>query len=441
MASALINKLVEQGKTIGFVVDRLELVTQSYDTFDKKNVSIVKAGYDKDFDADKPIQIIMIQTFFSRKDKLPDLDLDYILIDEVHNNWNTGRINELLKIYSDAKVVGLTATPCDSKGWLLQGFDGYVEGLQARELIKLGRLCPTKDYIFESYGLNLDAVSIINGDYSVKEVDEQVLDLNKVSMIVDEWERLGKGRKTLVFSNSIKHATMLWREFVRRGHKFELLHSKNNNRSAIDKIKNDEIDGIVNVSITIAGFDCPYISCIVNARVTCIEKVARQLLGRGRRVCKGKVDNIHLDFANCVSNFGWTDDDRYYVARPPKNDEPLFQQCPECGNIEPIHVKQCSICGYDLSIVIEKGKGTSKQTKKQLEQLIRTYSLQDEVYNKIRELVKERGHKAGYAWHLFRMMLERKQAGSSMLQFYKTRLTKIERIRKNGWKLGSLVYR
>ena len=111
MASALINKLVEQGKTIGFVVDREELVNQSYETFDKKNVSIVKAGYDKDFDADKPIQIIMIQTFFSRKDKLPDLDLDYIAIDEVHNNWDTGRINELLKIYSDAKVIGLTI-PC-----------------------------------------------------------------------------------------------------------------------------------------------------------------------------------------------------------------------------------------------------------------------------------------------------------------------------------------
>ena len=79
MASALINKLVEQGKTIGFVVDRLELVTQSYETFDKKNVSIVKAGQDKDFCADKPIQIIMIQTFYARRDKLPDLDLDTFL--------------------------------------------------------------------------------------------------------------------------------------------------------------------------------------------------------------------------------------------------------------------------------------------------------------------------------------------------------------------------
>ena len=86
----------------------------------------------------------------------------------------------------------------------------------------------------------------------------------------------------------------------------------------------------------------------------------------------------------------------------------MLRKCPKCGNIEPIHVKQCSICGYDLTIAIEQGKGTSKATKKQLEQLIRTYSLQEEVYNKIRELVKERGHKAGYSWFLFKTMLEKK---------------------------------
>lgn len=60
----------------------------------------------------------MIQTFYVRVDKLPDLNLDYIIIDEVYSGWSSGRITELLKIYDNAKVIGLSATLIDEKGYL-----------------------------------------------------------------------------------------------------------------------------------------------------------------------------------------------------------------------------------------------------------------------------------------------------------------------------------
>ena len=115
MASALIHELVKRGNKVAFVVDSEELIKQTERTLNT-TVSVVKAGYDKLFNADNPIQIIMLQTFFARADKLPDMNLDYIVIDEVHVGWQKARMNELLRIYSDAKIIGLSATPINSKG-------------------------------------------------------------------------------------------------------------------------------------------------------------------------------------------------------------------------------------------------------------------------------------------------------------------------------------
>ena len=72
MASALIHKLIELGHKVAFVVDSEDLIRQTQRTLDM-DVSIVKAGYEKEFDKDCPIQIIMLQTFFARKAKVSKL--------------------------------------------------------------------------------------------------------------------------------------------------------------------------------------------------------------------------------------------------------------------------------------------------------------------------------------------------------------------------------
>lgn len=440
MASALMQKLVERGERVAFIVDREELVKQSYRTFGE--VSIVKAGYEDYFNPECPIQIIMIQTFDSRKDRLPDMDLSVVMIDECHNNWGTQRINELLKIYDNAKVIGWSATPIQSNGYLLNGFDDYVESVQSRELIKMGFLAPTIDYTFESYALDVDKVRIVNGDYSTEDIDDQVLDINNVKMIVDEWERLASDRKTLVFCNSIKHATIVFNEFKSRGYNFALLHSKNSNRGCLDLLEKGLIQGVVNVSITIAGMDIKDISCIVNARPTKIERIARQLIGRGRRIADGKTNNLHLDFANYVQNFGCTDDDRYFTFKPKKENETTVKQCPNCGSIEPIDAKECTICGFEFKLIeddIEKGCGKPK-SKKELERLIKMKSMQDEMYSKIKEMVIERRYKRGFAYFLYRGLLKNAKSQGTGLTYYKKMLNRIEKCKKKGYNLKWLHY-
>ena len=444
LACAFIEKCIGWGKNVIFCVNRESLVMQALNDFSsiKEHVSVLKSGYEHLFDNTKQVQLVMLHSFNARKDLLQDFDAHVIITDECHLYHGGAMMEGLIKQFPDAKRLGITGTPITELGYLLEGYQEYMQTISMKELIADNTLA-TPIYYESVNNCNFDDIKLKGNDFDSLEVDKIVLDVNQVNKIVDTWRQHALNKKTIIFANSIKHANKIQKAFADAGFNAYLLHSNisTKDREALLKdFREGKRTIIINVAMLVEGFSDTEVECILFACPTKILRKFIQSSGRGFRRSKTKTECIFLDCCGVFAIHGKPDDYRFYTVKKPKNDEPLFQQCPECGNIEPIHVKQCSICGYDLTIAIEQGKGTSKATKKQLEQLIRTYSLQDEVYNKIRELVKERGHKAGYAWFLFKSMLEKKATGS-MLQFYKTRLTKIERIRKNGWKLGSLVYR
>lgn len=439
MASAFIDYVISNGKRVAFVVDRIELVRQSQQTFGAEKVSIIKAGYDKEFDAEKSVQVIMIQTFFARKDKLPELDLDYIIIDEVHNGWGNGRINELLRMYEDAKIIGLSATPIDERGYLLEGFDYYIDEIQTKDLINLGFLAKPICYMPESCQLDLSKISTSGNDYNNGELDKVLLDTDKVENIVDAWEDVAKGKKTIIFASSINHANALCLEYWRRGYKSLLLHSKlgaKELRESRGKLKDADI--IINCAILTAGFDRKDLECVVLACPTKILRKYIQCVGRGLRVTENKKECIVIDCGNCFNNHGLPDDYRYYVNRPHKSDEPLFKQCPECGNIEPASAISCSICGYVFEE--ETASVAIKKSKKEIDRLVKIKSAQDELLKELRALVVDRGHKKGYSWWLFKDLLLNAKTQATGLIFYNKIMRRIEKCREKNYKIAWLRY-
>lgn len=437
MASALIHELVKRGYKVAFVVDSEELIKQTERTLNT-TVSVVKAGYDKLFNAENPIQIIMLQTFFARSDKLPDMNLDYIVIDEVHVGWQKARMNELLRIYSDTKIVGLSATPINSKGYLLEGFEDFINEVQTADLIRLGYLAKPICYAPQNCVIDLSNVSLVGNEYNSKEVDEIVLDLNKVEQIVDNWEQVAKDKKTIVFANSIKHAEMIFREFLRRGYAdLGIVHSKIENLA----LKRQEMLSkriIINCNVLTKGYDDKTIECVVLARPTNVLSLFLQICGRGLRVTDIKKECLILDCANCISKHGLPDDYRFYQFAPKRDNEPEWQQCPECGNIERVGVKVCSVCGYDFTPIIEGG--SSKISKKEIERLVKLHSAQEEMYRGLQDYVVSRGYKKGYAWFLFKSMLENAKTQGTGMTFYKKIMRRIEKGKEKGYKPAFLLY-
>lgn len=436
MANALIKKLVEYGHKVAFVVDSEELIKQSYKTFGG-NISIIKAGYEKYFNSECPIQLIMIQTFYSRKDKLPDFNIDHIIIDEVHVGWGSERINQLLNIYPEAKVIGLSATPINSKGYLLEDFDCLINEVQIADLINLGYLAKPTTYTPSNCILDLSSVHKVGDEYNNKEVDDIVLDLDKVQKIVNNWEKYAKDKKTLFFANSIKHAKLIYSFLLNKGYDVDIIHSKIDDlETKRNEIREKQI--IVNCAILTKGYDDPNIECIVLARPTSVLSLYLQIVGRALRITDTKKECLILDCANCVSKHGLPEDYRFYQKAPIKNDESPYKMCPECGNILAKHIKKCDVCGYEFTA--EEMITVSKPKKSEMERLEKAMNLQKELKTQIYSLVKEQGYKNGYSYFLFIDTLKTKKPTESVIKFFQRKMRKIEKIRMKKWKIGSLKY-
>ena len=90
IASEVVKQLVDAGKKVFFVVANEPLIMQTYNKFIGIGLfpSIIKAGFEKYYNEDKKVQIVMIQSYSARVDKLPELNPDVIIVDEVDFGFN-----------------------------------------------------------------------------------------------------------------------------------------------------------------------------------------------------------------------------------------------------------------------------------------------------------------------------------------------------------------
>ena len=284
----------------------------------------------------------------------------------------------------------------------------------------------------------MSKVKISGYDYNSDDLDKLLCDLNKVENIVNEWEKLTKNKKTIVFANSIKHAEMLRLEFTKKGYKPLLIHSKlntNDLKEARENLNNADI--IINCAILTAGFDCPEIECVVIATATKVLRKYLQCVGRGLRVTPTKKECIFIDCGNIFNTHGLPQDYRYYTNKPKKENEPQVKDCPECGSIEPIGATTCSICGYEF------GSGKDKKRKigkREVERMIKVQSMQDELFKELRKLVLERGYKRGYAFWLYKDLLQNAKRQGTGLVFYKKIMKRIEKCREKKYNIKWLVF-
>ena len=426
-----------QNKTTVIVVDRQELIDQMVDM--DSSISVLKANSKHEFMPTALIHVVMLQTGCKRIQQLLDLSVDYLMFDEIHNYYDGIMFNALIECWSKAQVIGVSATPIDSKGYLLEGFDDLIMPYQTQDMIDMGYLVKPNYYTPPNYNLDLSMVRITNGDYNVDDLDGVLINENSATIMYQQWYELAKDRQTIVFCSSIKQAHFLRNYFCSKGVHAASIDSLTVNRSSvIDDYKEKKINVLFNVACLVAGFDAPLTSCIIFANPTRVLRRYLQQCGRGLRLAINKKDCLMLDFANNTQQHGFCNDLRFYKH---KRDENQFthKDCPECGAIVSRATSVCPYCGYDFSAV-EDATTRNKGNKKELERLQKALSLQQELKQKIEALVNSRGYKNGYKWYLFIDCLKTKRPTESSIQFFKRKITLIEKIRKNKWKLARLKY-
>ena len=238
-------KMAEKGKRTLIIVDREELIFQTDKNLE--NVSILKAGYDHLYKPKALIHIVMLQTAYSRQKVLMDLDFDYIFFDEVHQYYDCLMFKAITDTFPEAKIIGGSATPIDNKGYLLPDFEDCINDIQLQDLIDLGYLVKPNYYSLSNYSIDLSKIKITNGDFNIDEIDNMMINFERLDKIYSEWCKIAENHKTIAFCSSIKQAEATCKYFIEKGVACACLQSKSNNReSTLSVLKNGLLQLVLN---------------------------------------------------------------------------------------------------------------------------------------------------------------------------------------------------
>ena len=313
VAGAVVRDAVDQRRRVLFFSHRREITQQTSAKLYAVGIDhgIVQAGFP--LRLHEPVQVASVQTLTARAIRGSAIELppaDLVIVDEAHHTPAETYLKVLAK-YSDAIILGLTATPCRKDGRGLGNiFEAIIECPQVPELVRLGFLVPTVVYA-PADGPDLRGVRTQAGDYVENQLAERMNTQKLVGDVVTHYHRHGERRKAVVFAVDVAHSRHLRDEFQKAGVRAEHIDGRTprEERDAVlARLARGELDVICNCMVLTEGWDCPEVSCLVLARPTKSLGLFRQMIGRGLRPAAGKTDCVILDHAGATLENGLAED-------------------------------------------------------------------------------------------------------------------------------------
>ena len=363
MLSALIGERIKKEKKVLVLQHRDELTQQNQDKFSKVNPNLqtsIVDGSQKDFS--KEVVFAMVQTL-SRQNNLDNVGfIDLLVIDESHHSAAPSYqkiIDTILLNNPNCKVIGFTATPNrgDGKG-LKKVFNNCCYQIEVSSLIREGYLVEPKCFVID-VGVK-DQISNVKktiNDYDMGDV-EKIMNKKVINeRVVEEWIDKASDRKTIVFCSTISHAMDLLEEFKKNGIGCAIVTGDTQSdmrKKILYHLEYGELQVVVNVAVLTEGFDAPPVSCVVLTRPCSFKSTMTQMIGRGLRLVDNQVhpkiikkDCIVLDFGCSILNHGSIDETIDLEGQEVlANGVAPEKNCPECGSLLPINVRECPVCGY-----------------------------------------------------------------------------------------------
>lgn len=369
VSAYLIESNRNKGKRSNFIVDRISLVQQTSDTFDRYGINhgIMQADHWR-YRPEQPTQLVSVGT--ARKRGFPDSHLD--IIDEAHT------IDAAVKARLEERArvsIGLTATPF-TKG-LGQLYEAVINVTTTHALIEQGFLVPYR--IFACTEPDMGGVSVKrSGEWDDKEASDAALQV--VGDVVEEYLKRGEGRKFICSAVDTAHVNELARQFLAAGINVATYTYKDQEEDRAETVNEfrkptSTIRGLITVTAASKGFDVPDIGCVIVARPL-RKSLAEfiQFLGRGLRIFDGKTDCIVLDHSGNTARF-WKPLQQFFEhgaldlskAKKAERTEAQEQEVElvTCGNCSHMHryAPACPQCGheYPRKKAIEHVPGTLKE--------------------------------------------------------------------------------
>ncbi len=357
-----------KGKRVLFVGPRREIIAQAFWKLVEAGVPELDLGVimadgviphpatQQPYSARRPMapcQVASLQTLNNRR--LPPADV--VFIDEAHHATSETWA-KVIRHYLDAgaKVVGLTATPCRADGRGLRIFERLHVIATFRELAARGFLVVPRVFISKKQA-DLAGVKVSeSGDYNQAQLAERMDKRELVGDVVEHYQRLGAGRRGVIFAASVEHSRHLAAAFEEAGVPAGHIDgtTKTEERDAVlARLRRGDILVVCNYGCLTEGWDEPSISYVALVRPTESLALALQMMGRGLRPHASKPDVIVVDHASIVvrdgvRHHGFPQDDREWdlegAAKRPASVS--CRTCPKCYATFPAGTSVCTECGF-----------------------------------------------------------------------------------------------
>ncbi|MCT3437375.1 DEAD/DEAH box helicase [Limosilactobacillus fermentum] len=340
------RKTTSKGNRVMFIIHRKEVLNQAKETFKVQEVDMSLATMG------------MVQTLTRQVARLPAPQL--ILVDEAHHALAKA-YQRILQAVPKAYVLYFTATPIRTGHKQLDLIaDDLIVGQSIKWLTQHGFLAP-----FKYYGLgDIDRSKLrkAHGDYSSDSMNEAISH-QIYGHIVDQYQRLAKGKQAVVYCHSIASAKEVTKKFHEAGITAEEIDGGTDKKvrdKLVQQFRDQQLTILVNVNLFTEGVDLPNVDCVIMARPTSSLALYLQFSMRCLNPRKGKTAII-IDHVDNFLNFGLPNNDRNWSeaiitknkrkAKSNTDNGPAIAQCNYCFGTfyrDQITDGCCPLCGHEL---------------------------------------------------------------------------------------------
>jgi superfamily II DNA or RNA helicase len=256
---------------------------------------------------EKRVVVSSVQTLMqdARREPFGRDQFGLVVVDEAHH-WVSPGFEKVLRHFSGAKIVGMTAT-VDRTDEVSLGkiFDRAPYYYDVSDAVRDGWLCPIKQQYVVVDELDWSRVRLDSGgDLSAEDLDRVIGEEETLHKIVAPIVQMAGDRQTIVFCPRVRTAEEVAKLIPRYTDGGAVAVSgktpKDERHRAVDQFRYGEIQFVSNAMVFTEGFDAPSTACIAVCRPTRSRLLYSQMVGRGLRgghrwSVPGKSDCLVID--------------------------------------------------------------------------------------------------------------------------------------------------
>lgn len=348
----------------------------------------------------------------------------FIIVDEAHHAIAGNSWGKIMGSFPNAKLLGVTATPCRLDGRPLGRksggyFDSIVIGPTTLDLINSKYLCPIFVYQPDD-APDLSSVPIDKKtkDFATTPLSE-IMDNKKIrGCAIEHYRKYAHNKNAVAFCVNVAHAEKTAQDFKDAGYQAAVLTGKTpdaEREKLIKDLGSGNLHVLTSVNTISEGTDVPGIEVGIMLRPSASLAMVIQQIGRVMRIKNGKTHGIIFDHAGNTKRHDYLPADAIdwnLNGKPKKRRTASLKQCPECFAWLNGGAKVCECCGFEFGNIEEEKeeKNELEHTDEELKpidavahardkrkQVANARSLQD-----LLKIEKDRGYKRGWSEHIMR---------------------------------------